>query len=131
MLKNSHTRNALSKNIIKKLAETNLSQSTLAKIVGVTPASISNYISGRKIPRSKTLFRIAQAFHTEPEKLFCEDENGVMFFEQDMTAIKKNNEAYQKAKKLIETHHEQWNDQQKIELCRILLKESTKNREIL
>lgn len=126
MLKDSNTRNVLSRNIIKKLAETNLSQSTLAKIVGVTPASISNYISGRKIPRSKTLFRIAQALQTEPEKLFCEDENGIMFFEQDMAAIKKNNEAYQKAKKLIETHHEQWNDQQKIELCRILLKESTK-----
>lgn len=126
MLKDSNTRNALSRNIIKKLAETNISQSTLAKIVGVTPASISNYISGRKIPRSKTLFRIAQAFHTEPEKLFYEDENGVMFFEKDIAAMKKNNEAYQKAKKLIETHHEQWTDQQKIELCRILLKESTK-----
>lgn len=126
MLKDSNTRNALSRNIIKKLAETNISQSTLAKIVGVTPASISNYISGRKIPRSKTLFRIAQAFHTEPEKLFYEDKNGVMFFEQDIAAMKKNNEAYQKAKKLIETHHEQWTDQQKIELCRILLKESTK-----
>lgn len=130
MLKDSNTRNVLSRNIIKKLAETNISQSTLAKIVGVTPASISNYISGRKIPRSKTLFRIAHALRTEPEKLLCEDENGVMFFEQDMTAIKKNNEAYRKAKKLIETHHEQWSDQQKIELCRILLKESTKNREI-
>lgn len=126
MLKDSNARNALSRNIIKKLAETNISQSTLAKIVGVTPASISNYISGRKIPRPKTLFRIAHALRTEPEKLFCEDENRVMFFEQDMTALKKNNEAYPKTKKLIETHHEQWNDQQKIELCRILLKESTK-----
>lgn len=131
MLKDSNTRNALSRNIIKKLAETNISQSTLAKIVGVTPASISNYISGRKIPRSKTLFRIAQAFHTEPEKLFYDNENGVMFFEQDMAAVKRNNETYKKAKKLIETHYEQWNDQQKIELCRILLKESTKKREIL
>lgn len=126
MLKDSNTRNALSRNIIKKLAETNISQSTLAKIVGVTPASISNYISGRKTPRSKTLFRIAQAFHTEPEKLFYDNENGVMFFEQDMAAMKRNNETYQKTKKLIETHHEQWNNQQKIELCRILLKESTK-----
>ena len=126
MLKDSNTRNALSRNIIKKLAETNISQSTLAKIVGVTPASISNYISGRKIPRSKTLFRIAQAFHTEPEKLFYDNENGVMFFELDMAAVKRNNETYKKAKKLIETHHGQWNNQQKIELCRILLKESTK-----
>ena len=59
----------LSDNIKRRMTELKISQTALAQRVNITPAAISRYLSGERIPNALTLARIAGELSVTMEDL--------------------------------------------------------------
>nr|WP_027871782.1 helix-turn-helix transcriptional regulator [[Eubacterium] cellulosolvens] len=97
----------LGERISALLKSTGMQQQTLAKIAGVTEASVSHYIKGDRIPRANVLSRIATALNTTSDYLM----NG-------NSPASKNEIVY--ATRLIARNVHQMSKEEKIEIMSIL-----------
>jgi len=55
--------------LIRRLAELDKSQLWLAKQLGVDPANISFYVSGKRVPRANTFLRICDILGVDPKNV--------------------------------------------------------------
>lgn len=60
---------AMGKNIQKRLIDIDMSRHDLAAAIGLTEATLSRYISGKRQPTAYALFRMARAMDTSMEYL--------------------------------------------------------------
>ena len=67
-----HPGTIIGENIKKLREEKQISQKELAEIIGVTPAAVCVYESGKKEPRANTLRKLARALETDVATLMGE-----------------------------------------------------------
>lgn len=60
----------LNEKLFKLRLDNKLSQSDVAKVVGTTRQSISNYERGTSVPDANQLMKLAKAFNISVEELF-------------------------------------------------------------
>ena len=66
---------SIGKAIEDLMIKNNLNQKELAKKTGLTEASISNYISGKRKPNNSSLSKIAKVLNTTSEKILDNSKN--------------------------------------------------------
>lgn len=66
---------SIGKAIEDLMVKNNLNQKELAKMTGLTEASISNYISGKRKPNNSSLSKIAKVLNTSSEKILDNSKN--------------------------------------------------------
>lgn len=81
----------------------------LARILNVSPITISRYVNGARSPKRMHLIALSRALHTTPEYL------------TDMEIPEDPQHAYEQVKTMINTHKSDWNYKQKTELVNTLL----------
>lgn len=81
----------------------------LARILNVSPITISRYVNGARSPKKMHLLALSRALHTTPEYL------------TDMESPEDPQNAYTQVKSMIKAHKSNWNNKQKTELVNTLL----------
>lgn len=87
---------------IKELREKkNLSQEELAGIIGVTKQMISHYESGKNVPRSGNIKKIAKVFNITEEEFYTSKTVSNLTSDPEKEALIKENEALKRENELL------------------------------
>lgn len=70
---NESTQLVLSKNINNYMAMYNITQSDLARMLGVSPAGVRGWMKGRRVPKMKYIDEMCKIFHCSQGDLVTAD----------------------------------------------------------
>ena len=71
MMKNDAIRNTFKRNITRLLREKGATQKELAAAIGVSPATVSSWVQGKKLPRMDKADQICRFFNVPRETLLA------------------------------------------------------------
>lgn len=71
-------RSIFSERLASILKQQGITQKELARMIGVTEATMSRYIHGERIPRSEIIANIATALHTTSDYLLGTEDKGTL-----------------------------------------------------
>ena len=98
-------RNAIGIRIYELLKKNRIKQKEFAEAVGLTEATISRYIRGRRVPNGRNITKIASALHTTTDYLLYGQNNE-----------EENFMSYHQVKNAIKQYAKNWSAKQKTDL---------------
>lgn len=70
----STIREALTRNIKKVINDSNMPKKDISARLGITPAAVSNWLSGKNVPDVETLIRFCDLFHLTLNEVYADGE---------------------------------------------------------